>query len=170
MDLLSNGWIWVVLDEKSLQEYPFNAGAPEVPILSQTQFLLYINDLPDNAIFNIAIYADGTTLYFKFNQVCDWCRKWLVHFNTGKTELDWFSNCGAHNVNGSNLDKKSSFKMSRLSFSFKFNWGSCIVSSAIGDQKIGVFLICSIKCLFSEVALYLYKSTIWSCMEYCCHA
>ena len=25
------------------------------------------------------------------------------------------------------------------------------------------------KFLFSEVALYLYKSTIWPCMEYCCH-
>ena len=25
------------------------------------------------------------------------------------------------------------------------------------------------KFLFPEVALYLYKSTIWSCMEYCCH-
>ena len=26
------------------------------------------------------------------------------------------------------------------------------------------------KFLSPEVALYLYKSTIWSCMEYCCHA
>ena len=30
-------------------------------------------------------------------------------------------------------------------------------------------LICSIKSLSPEVALYLYKSTIWQCMEYCCH-
>ena len=29
-------------------------------------------------------------------------------------------------------------------------------------------LICSIKFLSPEVALYLYKSTIWPCMEYCC--
>ena len=25
------------------------------------------------------------------------------------------------------------------------------------------------KFLSAEVALYLYKSTIWSCIEYCCH-
>ena len=25
------------------------------------------------------------------------------------------------------------------------------------------------KFLFHEVALYLYKSTIYTCMEYCCH-
>ena len=33
-----------------------------------TLFLLYINDLPDDVICNIAIYADDTTLYSK----CDW--------------------------------------------------------------------------------------------------
>ena len=36
------------------------------------------------------------------------------------------------------------------------------------SKKIGV-LICSIKFLSPEVALYLYKSTLQPCMEYCCH-
>ena len=35
-------------------------------------------------------------------------------------------------------------------------------------KKIGT-LIYSIKFLSPEVALYLYKSTIQLCMEYCCH-
>ena len=30
-------------------------------------------------------------------------------------------------------------------------------------------LICSVKLLSPEVALYLYKSTILPCIEYCCH-
>ena len=34
-------------------------------------FLLYINDLPDNVICDIAIYADDTTLYCKCDQVSD---------------------------------------------------------------------------------------------------
>ena len=33
--------------------------------------LLYINDLPDNVICNIAIYADDTTLYSKCDQTSD---------------------------------------------------------------------------------------------------
>ena len=37
----------------------------------------------------------------------------------------------------------------------------------IASKKIGV-LICSMKFLSSAVALYLYKSTIRPCMEYCC--
>ena len=36
------------------------------------------------------------------------------------------------------------------------------------NKKIGA-LIRSMKFLSSEVALYLYKSTIRPCMEYCCH-
>ena len=36
------------------------------------------------------------------------------------------------------------------------------------SKKIGA-LICSMKFLSPEVTLYLYKSTICPCMEYCCH-
>ena len=60
---LSNRWLRVVLDGKSSQEYPVNAGVPEESILGPTLFLLYINDLPDDVICNIAICADDTTLY-----------------------------------------------------------------------------------------------------------
>ena len=97
----------MVLDGKSSQEYPVNAGVPQDSILGPTLFLLYINDLPDNVICDIAIYADDTTLYSKCDQASDlwqqlelaselesdlrdtvdWGRKWLVDFNAGKTQL-----------------------------------------------------------------------------------
>ena len=104
----------------------------------------------------------------------DWGRKWLVDFNAGKTQLVLFdrsNNTGTIDVkmNRSILEEKSSFKMLGLTFSSKMDWDSCIISIArTASNKIGT-LIRSVKFLSSDVALYLYKSTIWPCMGYCCH-
>ena len=71
-------------------------------------------------------------------------------------------------MDGSVLEEKSSFKMLGLTSS-KLDWGSYIISIAkTASKKIGA-LIRSMKFLSLEVALYLYKSPIRPCMEYCCH-
>ena len=57
-------------DGKSSQEYPVNAGVPQGSILSPALFLLYINDLSDVVMCNIAIYVDVTTLYSKWHLIC----------------------------------------------------------------------------------------------------
>ena len=59
---LSKRSLRVVLDEKSSKEYPVNAGVPLGSILGPKLFLLYINDLLDDVICNIAIYGDDTTI------------------------------------------------------------------------------------------------------------
>ena len=68
---LSKRRLRVVLDGKSSQEYPVNAGSPQGSTLGPTLFLLYINDLPDDVICNIDIYADDTTLYPKCDETSD---------------------------------------------------------------------------------------------------
>ena len=143
---LSNRWLWVVLDGKTSQEYLVNVGVPEGSILGHKLFLLYINDLPDDVICNINIYADDTTLYFECDQVSDllqqlelaselepdlqgtldWGRKWLVDFNAGKTQLVLFdrsNNTSAINMkmDGLFLRKNHFFKMLGLTFSSKLD-------------------------------------------------
>ena len=79
---------------------------------------MHINDLHDDFICNIVIYADDSTLYSKLDQASvpwqqlelaselesdlqdtgDWSRKWVVDLNTGKTQLvsfDWPNNTAA---------------------------------------------------------------------------
>ena len=57
-----DGFKWF-LNAKSSQDYTLNAGVPQGATLGHTLFLLYITDLPDDVICNIAIYVDDTTLY-----------------------------------------------------------------------------------------------------------
>ena len=103
---LSNRGLWVVLNWKFSKECPVNAGAPRGTLLRPTRLLLYINDLPDDIICNIAIYADDTTLYSKCDQASDlwqqiklaselesnlrktvdWGSKWLLDLNAGITQ------------------------------------------------------------------------------------
>ena len=52
----------MVLDGTFSQEYPVNAGVPQVFTLDPTLFLIYINDLAD-VICNIGIYNGDTTVY-----------------------------------------------------------------------------------------------------------
>ena len=116
--------------ESSSQEYPVNARVLQGSIFGPTLFLLYINDLPDDNICNIAIYADDTILYSKCYQASyvwqqlewllnlnliyktpDWGKKCLVDFNAGKTQLVWFdlsNNIGSIDLkmDGSVLEEK----------------------------------------------------------------
>ena len=167
----------MVLDGKPSQEYPVNAGIPQSSILGPALLLLYIDDLPDDVICNIAIYADDTTLYSKCDQAfdlwqqlelaselesdlrdtVDWGKKWLLDFNAGKTQLALFdrsNNNGSIDVkmDGSVLEQKKSFKMLGMTFSTKLDWGSCIFSIAkTAYKKIGA-LIRYMKFLSPEVA------------------
>ena len=93
------GWFWMGNLDKNIQlmlEF-FKARSCTFPA----------NDLPDDAICNIAIYADDTTLYSKCDKASDlwqwleliseleshlqdsmvWVRKWLVDFNAEK--INW---------------------------------------------------------------------------------
>ena len=67
----SNRRLRVILDGNSWQKYPVNAGVPQGSILGRTLPQRYINDDTDDFICDTAMYANGTTLYFKCDQASD---------------------------------------------------------------------------------------------------
>ena len=71
-------------------------------------------------------------------------------------------------MDGSVLEEKLSFKMPGLTFSLRLDWGSIVTIPKTVCKKIAA-LIRSMMFLSSELALYLYKSTIHQRMEYFCH-
>ena len=57
-------WFWI----ESLLK---NNQLKLLSILSPTLFVLYINDVPEDVICDIAIYVDDTTLYIRYDQASD---------------------------------------------------------------------------------------------------
>lgn len=191
----------VVIDGKSSSEFKVNAGVPQGSILGPTLFLLFINDLPDEIISKIGIYADDTTIYSCLDESCfdelskdlafertemagnlqydlktvvEWGQKWLVSFNAKKTQLVSFHRhreCSLLPVsmNGAELPENSDLKLLGLSFNSELSWNSYIASIAKSASKKVGSLFRSKRFLTPEAILYLYKSTIRPCMEYCCH-
>ena len=86
---------------KSSQEYPVNDEIPQGSTACSTLFLIYINELLDDATDNIAIHTDNIILYSKGDQTFDlwqqielpnafepdlrghveWGRRWLIGFS-----------------------------------------------------------------------------------------
>ena len=96
---------------------------------------------------------------------------WFQCWENATGFVCWSNNIGSINVkmDGSVLNKKWSFKMLGLNFPSKLDLGSYIISNAkTASKKIGT-LIRSLKFLSPKVALYLYKSNKFPCIEYRCH-
>ena len=186
--------IKVILDGQHSSTYSITSGVPQGSILGPILFLIFINDLPDNIISELAIFADDTSLYSCLNEKCglferlelagsleldlssvtEWGSQWLVTFNSAKTKLlsvNRYRNSDDIPISmaDSVLTESSSFRLLGLTFSKDLTWNDYIKSIAkSAAMKVGS-LYRARQYLSSECILHLYKSLIRPCMEYCCH-
>ena len=175
----------MILDQKSSQEYPVNTGVPQASILGPWLFLICINDLPDDAICNIAVYVDDTTHYSKCDRAFDLWQQLKLAFELESNlwdTVDW----GRNGLLIWMLKKLNRFGLTSLITQVPLMWkwtGLFLRKNHLlrcwGELSPLTFslllkllprkpLIRS-KFLSPEVTLYLYKYTILPCMEYGCH-
>ena len=183
----------VVLDGQSSPLFCINAGVPQGSVLGPTLFLVFINDLPDGILSRIGIYADDTTLYSSLGKsgifekvesagelerdlsdIVEWGNRWLVTFNATKTKLLSFNRhrdplLVPVKMSSTELHEETSFRLLGLTFTPTMDWKPYIQSIAkAASRKVGS-LFRAQRFLSPESILYLYKSTIRPCMEYCSH-
>ena len=183
----------VVLDGQSSPLFCINAGVPQGSVLGPTLFLVFINDLPDGMLSRIGIYADDITLYSSLGKsgifekvesagelerdlsdIVEWGNRWLVTFNATKTKLLSFNRhrdplLVPVKMSSIELHEETSFRLLGLTFTPTMDWKPYIQSIAkAASSKVGSLFIAQ-RFLSPESILYLYKSTIRPCMEYCSH-
>ena len=76
-----------------------NAGIPQGSVLGPLLFLVYVNDIAENLLSLVRLFADDSSLFFSATNLRDiegiinhdlvlisaWAKKWLVDFNPIKT-------------------------------------------------------------------------------------
>ena len=82
-----------------------NAGVPQGSVLGPLLFLVYVNDIAENLLSLVRLFADDSSLFFSATNIQDiegvinhdlafissWAKKWLVDFNPIKTVAMLFS-------------------------------------------------------------------------------
>ena len=136
-------WFWMEGLDKNIQLMWEFLKAPFLVL-----HFSYINDLPYDVIYTIAIYADDTILYSQCDRASDlwqqhelaselesdlrgtvdWGKKCLIDLNAGKTQLVLFDRSNNDRsidvkMGESVLEEKLSFKMLGLNFCSKLDLG-----------------------------------------------
>ena len=106
---------------EGFQACPISADVSQDSILGPT---IFYNDLLNDLVCNVAIYADDTTLFSKCDQaselwqqvefspgfesdlrgIVQWGRKCLVNLNARNTRIDWLDCLNNFNANDVKLD------------------------------------------------------------------
>ena len=134
------------------------SGVPQGSVLGPILFLIYINDLPDNILNTIKLFADDTKLIsvldedYKcsmlqedLNKISEWCKKWLILLNAQKCKVIHFGSKNKktnyflfnHKTNESDILEKSDVEKDLgIFFSSNLKWKNQVTSAAAKANQI----------------------------------
>ena len=97
---LGNRWQKVVVVGEESDSVPVKSGVPQGSVLGPILFLVYINDLPDDIVSQVRLFADYTAIYLTLENKNDsdkrqrdldslqtWEARWDMEFNPSKCQV-----------------------------------------------------------------------------------
>jgi hypothetical protein len=186
-DYLTNRYQRVVVEGKTSELGLIKAGVPQGSVLGPLLFLIYINDLPENLVSNIKLFADDTSLYIEVDDeeraaetmntdlqmIKTWADQWLVKFSPNKTKLmtcSFRNNCHPEiKFDNVVLTETKSNKHLGLTFSSNLSWSEHI-SSVLKSVSPMADVLKKLKYNLDRDSLEkIYFSFIRPKLEYGCH-
>ena len=162
-----------------------NAGVPQGSVLGPLLFLVYVNDIAENLLSLVRLFADDSSLYFSATNLGDiegiinhdlafiaaWAKKWLVDFNPIKTVAMLFSfrpieHFPLLNFNNTAINFVENHKHLGVTLSCNGQWKTHIENILNAAYKI-LGIMRKLKYRFSRQALnQMYMSYIRPILEY----
>ncbi len=170
----------VVVNGKLSSRSKVSSGIPQGSVLGPLLFTIFINDLPDNVISHIKIFADDTKIYNSIdnslvlnsdlNTLVDWSDRWLLPFNIDKCKVLHYGKRNAETMyymNGNVVSTDSFIKDLGVTFQSNFKFDNHISKiCATANSRLGI-IRSTFHCIDKEGFIVLYKCLVRPILEYC---
>lgn len=183
---LSNRVQRVVINGTLSQEVEVSSGVPQGSVCGPLLFILYINDLIDSINSSKVYFADDGTIYKKIEtkedqlelnreliRVQEWCVRWKMEVNWGKTHLINFTKKRQENVHnhvytveGITINKCKEIKMLGVTIRDDLKWTSHIDNICKKANSQIYLLTHLVRGTPEPVKLMIYKALVRPHLEY----
>ena len=181
-DFLSGRSFQVKVGDSLSETHEVTSGVPQGSVIGPLLFLIYINDLPDQIINYISLFADDVKMLTKssaaltnqqdINKLLEWQDTWLLRFNV-QDEKCKVLHVGKANpqhtyyIGDSQLPAVSFEKDLGVYVSNNLNWDDHIHKSIAKANSIVAWVNRSVICRTPEVMLNIYVTLVRPHLEYC---
>lgn len=178
----------VVLNGTSSSYRTVLSGVPQGSVLGPLLFLIFINDIGEQVLSHLRLYADDCCLYREITSLSDsaqlqndldvillWCNKWNMRLNFSKCNVVRFTNKrhifdSKYCLDGENLSIVSNYKYLGVLYKNDFSWNDHINYVAAKAGRVLNFLKRNFKKAPPKLKETLYFSNVRTILEYGCSA
>ncbi|MCG7878558.1 MAG: reverse transcriptase family protein [Candidatus Thiodiazotropha endolucinida] len=181
---LSNRRQKVVIDGEESDSVPVTSGVPQGSVLGPILFLAYINDLPQDIVSQVRLFADDTAVYLTLEDRSDsetlqrdldrlqaWEKKWDMEFNPSKCQVIKVTSARTmldtrYVLHGQVLEVVSSARYLGVDISSNLSWNTHVNRIATNANRSLGFLRRNIKTKSPKIREMAYQTVVRPQLEY----
>lgn len=174
----------VVLEGEESDLVPVTSGVPQGSVLGPILFLIYINDLPDQIVSQVRLFADDTAVYLTMeggdshrvlqndlDSLSVWESRWDMEFNPSKCQVVRVTSSRRpintlYFLHGQVLEVVTSARYLGVDISSGLSWNSHIDRITVKANRTLGFLKRNIKTKQSKVREMAYNTLVRPQLEY----
>ena len=174
----------VVLEGEESDLVPVTSGVPQGSVLGPILFLIYINDLPDQIVSQVRLFADDTAVYLTMeggdshkvlqndiDSLSIWESRWDMEFNPSKCQVVRVTSSRRpvntlYSLHGQVLEVVTSARYLGVDISSGLSWNSHIDRITVKANRTLGFLKRNIKTKQSKVREMAYNTLVRPQLEY----